>query len=255
MTVFHRYAQYYDLLYRDKDYASEIDYIVSLIREYAPDAETILDLGCGSGIHAAGLFRRGYDVHGVDASRHMIACASDRRERETGTQSGRLSFSCGDIRDYRTDRSFDVVTALFHVMSYQIADEDILRAIETAGIHLNPGGIFIFDCWHGPAVLALRPESRIKKMEDDTISVVRTAQPVMHPRLNSVDVQYHITVRHKDTGSTEEIEELHRMRYLFTPEITSFLSSKNFSVLRAEEWLTRHEPGPHSWSVCYVAAI
>ena len=49
MKVFGNYGQYYNLIYEDKDYASEVDYIESLIRKNAPHARTILDLGCGTG--------------------------------------------------------------------------------------------------------------------------------------------------------------------------------------------------------------
>ncbi len=34
-TVFQRYSQYYDLLYRDKEYQAEVDYIVQTLRSVA----------------------------------------------------------------------------------------------------------------------------------------------------------------------------------------------------------------------------
>ena len=36
------YALYYDLLYRDKDYQTEADYITTLIRQYHPQAKSLL---------------------------------------------------------------------------------------------------------------------------------------------------------------------------------------------------------------------
>ena len=67
MAVFYSYAQYYDLLYREKDYPGEVDYVDALIKKYAVnDARTILDLGCGTGGHAILLARKGYRVTGVD---------------------------------------------------------------------------------------------------------------------------------------------------------------------------------------------
>ena len=42
------YSQYYDLLYSDKDYTSEVDYVDGLIRTNARNSKTLLDLGfCG----------------------------------------------------------------------------------------------------------------------------------------------------------------------------------------------------------------
>jgi SAM-dependent methyltransferase len=107
---------------------------------------------------------------------------------------GQLTFSPGDIRDIRLNKSFDAVIALFHVISYQTTNEDVTAAFETAGHHLKPGGIFIFDVWYGPAVLTEHPEVRIKRMADEKTEITRLAEPVLHPNENRVDVHYHVFV-------------------------------------------------------------
>ena len=66
MSVFAGYSRYYDLLYRDKDYAGEAEYIAALIKRYAPDAKTLMEIGSGTGAHAAELAEMGYEVAGVD---------------------------------------------------------------------------------------------------------------------------------------------------------------------------------------------
>ena len=37
--IFEKYAKYYDLLYKDKDYKAESEYISSLIKKYMPKAK------------------------------------------------------------------------------------------------------------------------------------------------------------------------------------------------------------------------
>jgi len=44
-AVFNDYARYYDLLYRDKDYAAEAEYVAGLIQKFHPSAQSILELG------------------------------------------------------------------------------------------------------------------------------------------------------------------------------------------------------------------
>jgi methylase of polypeptide subunit release factors len=66
MSVFGAYARYYDLLYRDKDYAAEAQYVHRLIQSHALGARSILELGCGTGAHAVLLAGEGYRIHGVD---------------------------------------------------------------------------------------------------------------------------------------------------------------------------------------------
>ncbi len=63
--VFENYSQYYDLLYQDKDYIAESEFIHSLIQKFANNAKTVLDLGCGTGRHDILLSQQGYDVTGV----------------------------------------------------------------------------------------------------------------------------------------------------------------------------------------------
>ena len=167
MSVFNHYARYYDLLYKNKNYAAEADYIHQLIQTYKPSSQSILELGCGTGLHAALLAEKKYLVHGIDQSADMIEKALIRK-----ATSSKLSFAQADVRDYRSDEKYDVVISIFHVMSYQTTNKDLLAAFKTAQAHLKPEGIFIFDCWYGPAVLTEPPVVRVKRMEDDMISVV-----------------------------------------------------------------------------------
>ncbi len=250
MSVFGAYSRYYNLLYKDKDYAGEAEYVRGLIARHCPEPRTVLDLGCGTGRHDLLLSQMGYEITGVDQSAEMLAIAKANADQ---SQSQSLDFIQGDIRSVRLGTTFDVVISLFHVISYQTTNEDLAAAFATARTHLKPGGIFIFDCWYGPAVLTDRPAVRVKRLEDDSISVKRIAEPVMHPNDNLVDVNYHVFIRDKSSDAVEEVLETHRMRYLFRPELELLLRECGMSVVEASEWLTGREPGFDTWGVCFVA--
>ena len=68
-VVFDAYAQYYDLLYCDKDYSAEAEYVALLIRRYAPEARRILELGCGTGETSVALARSGAGGRSVSCGR------------------------------------------------------------------------------------------------------------------------------------------------------------------------------------------
>jgi len=244
MSVFGTYSRYYNLLYQDKDYAGEAEYIRSLITRHCPQAQTVLDLGCGTGQHDHLLAQMGYDVTGIDRSEEMLNIAN--------AQSSTPTFHQDDIRTVRLNTTFDVIISLFHVMSYQTTNADLAAAFATARAHLKPGGLFLFDCWYGPAVLTDRPSVRVKRLEDGVISVTRIAEPVMHENDNLVDVNYQVLVRDKSSGDVVELKESHQMRYLFRPELELLLAEAGLSLFESVEWLTDNKPGFTTWVVCFL---
>jgi SAM-dependent methyltransferase len=248
-AVFGKYSSYYDLLYKDKDYGAETGYVHGLMQRYAPGAESILELGCGTGRHAFLLAQKGYTVTGVDSSEKMLLMA---RERASQLPRQQLNFVRGDIRDICLDTKFDEVIALFHVMSYQTTNEDLQAAFAAAAKHLRSGGIFVFDCWYGPGVLTDPPQVRVKRMEDDRLKVTRIAEPVTHPDKNTVDVGYRVFLHDKINGQTEELTETHRMRYLFSPEVESLASASGMGLMLSEEWMTGKPLGCGTWNACFV---
>lgn len=243
------YAAYYNLLYRDKNYGQETDYVDSLIKKYScSEASSLLNLGCGTGNHDFLLADMGYSVTGVDLSASMVEIARGK----IGEKNKKIKFFQGDIRELRLRKKFDVVTSLFHVMSYQNSNEDVLRTMKTAKIHLRKNGLFIFDCWNGPGVLRDLPATREKELEDEAIKVKRLAVPVIHYKENIVDVNFKLTITNKKTGEITPLEEKHPMRYFFTPELRLFFSQAGFTLLDCFAWLSSTPPDENSWNAVYI---
>jgi SAM-dependent methyltransferase len=250
MNCFGDYSSYYNLLYKDKDYAGEAQYVHELIQKYRPGAKTILNLGCGTGNHDFELAKLGYKVTGIDLSAEMLAAANNCTTT-IDTQTSSPNFIHGDIRTVRLNKTFDVVISLFHVMSYQTTNDDLRAAFNTAKTHLDSGGLFLFDCWYGPAVLTDPPVIRVKRLADDDIEVLRIAEPVMRYNENLVDVNYLVMITNKSTGAVEQIKELHRMRYLFIPEIYELARMNSMEKLFACEWMEKCEPTTQSWGAIF----
>jgi SAM-dependent methyltransferase len=182
----------------------------------------------------------------------MLELAEARLAEMSPEQASRVEFSQGDIRTVRLNSKFDAVISLFDVISYQTTNEDLKAAFATAKAHLKSGGVFIFDCWYGPAVLSDRPQVQVKRVENEEIALTRIAEPVMYPNENCVDVDYQLLIKHKLSGKVEELRECHRMRYLFTPEVQDFFSSAEMEMVASYAWMTDREPGFDAWNVCFV---
>lgn len=252
--VFDHYSRYYDLLYQDKDYEGEADYVRELILQFQPAAKTILELGSGTGRHAELLAAQGLKVTGVELSPQMLEIANERAQRLAAEgPSTNFSIQQGDARNFRIDQHFDTVISLFHVASYQVTNVDILNMFQTANHHLRPGGCFVFDVWYGPAVLAQQPAVRVKRLEDDAVSVLRIAEPCINTYANRVDVQYTVLVSDKLSGAVEQFTECHPMRYYFPLELDLIANQSGFEIVHSEGWMSGHAPSEQTWGVAFVA--
>ena len=247
MNVFKNYSRYYDLLYKDKDYEGEVNYVTTLLNKYAPHTKTLLDLGCGTGKHDFYLVNKGYQVTGVELSQDMIDIAKQEFNHKD------FEILQGDIRNFKLDKTFDSILSLFHVISYQTTNEDVINSFKGIKSHLKKDGIFIFDVWFGPCVVTEKPEHRVKQLEDDKIKVKRVCNPVIYPEKNIVDVNYSISIENKCDNSTEEVNETHTMRYFFTPEMEFMLNSAGLELIHSEQWITGAKPDFNTFSVCFIA--
>ena len=241
--VFDAYSRYYDLLYQDKDYEGEVEYIDSLLQAYGVSGCELLEFGSGTGKHGRLLGEKGYNIIGIELSDSMV----QKAQKTDG-------FTCqqGDMRTISLGRSFDAVLALFHVVSYQTTNADVLAVFQRAAEHLKKGRLFVFDIWYSPAVYNLKPETRVKRMTNDEVEVVRIAEPNILPNENKVEVNYTVFVHDKITNSFRKFSETHPMRHFSILEMEHFAEINNFQVIKTEEYLTGNSPSEKTWGVCFV---
>lgn len=240
MAVFCEYAEYYNLLYKDKNYKEEVDYIQTLWDKYAPgQAKSILDLGCGTGRHDAEFVKLGCELCGIDPSPEMLEQAKKNVPE--------ASFIEGTAANFKVDKTFDVVVSLFHVMSYQCSNDDLYNSFKNVFEHLNSGGLFIFDFWYGPAVLRYLPQVKTKRLENELIEAARHTKPIMKYNENIVEVNFDLQIKNKTNNSEKNIKECHRMRYLFMPELTFMLEQIGLKILHAGKWMSPEPLSETSW--------
>jgi SAM-dependent methyltransferase len=242
---FNNYSRYYDLLYKDKDYKEEVEYLMNLIENVNPNSKYLIELGSGTGNHAFELCKKGFIITGLERSTAMVNLA--RAKFIDG-----FSTLVADIENYELHQTFDAAISLFHVICYLNSNDSLIACFNSTNKHLKPGGIFIFDVWYSPAVYNLKPTRRTKKMEDDCIDVTRHSVPVIHYNTNVVDVNYEIIIKDKMTDTRNLFKEKHPMRHFSFPEIELLADLTGFKLIKAEEYLTGKVPGNDTWSVCFI---
>jgi SAM-dependent methyltransferase len=245
VNPFGDYAECYAALYQDKDYAGEARFVSRILRKWGAKKSALLELGCGTGSYTR-LFARDFRrIVGVDRSPDMLEQAL--LNAQPPTEAKNISYRQGDIRTLRLRAQFDVVAALFHVISYQTENADLKQAFGSARRHLKRNGLFLFDFWHGPGVLHHLPERRFKHVETEAIRVDRRTSPHLDPLRNTVQVTFDITLHRKKTGKARRFREKHLMRYLFRPEVEELCGASGFELLEFGEWRSGKRPGLQSW--------
>jgi len=253
MNTFAKYSKYYDLLYHDKDYSREVEFISKLLDANMPNGLNMLELGCGTGRHAAILAEKKWFIDGIDISIDMIKVAENRKKLLPKETVNRLKFIHSDIRNFDTGKQYDVILSLFHVVSYLNSNKDISDMFGCVKKHLKPGGIFIFDYWYGPAVLSNKPVIKIKRINLPDINITRISEPTLYPNTSLVDINYEIQICDNNNQHMQFINERHCMRYFFLNEIQQYLHEAGLSLLSSSEWLTSEAPGWNTWGVYSIA--
>lgn len=250
MKVFDDYADYYDCLYQDKDYQADSDFLEEIFGRYSKEpTRKVLDLGCGTAGHCLVLAKRGYKITGIDLSSKMLRIA----KRKAEDKKIEIDFVQGDIRNIDLNKTFDAAISMFAVISYQIRNKDLALTFESTFKHLRKNGLFIFDCWSGPAVLAQGPQDRLKIVKKEGQRIIRFAHPILNTLKHTVDVEYKVLRIFKDK-ILDELSEVHKMRFFFPQEIKYYLEKAGFKPLEICPFLRLNEtPTEKDWNITVIA--
>ncbi len=134
MASYEKFARFYDAV--NGEPRERILQLLDFVARYRPQAESVLELGCGTGAILAG-FGSGLALTGVDLSDEMLEYA--RRRCPTAR------FIEGDITSFSLGERFDVIICVFDTLNHVTTFEAWLSTFERVREHLNEGGLFIFD--------------------------------------------------------------------------------------------------------------
>lgn len=132
----------YDTVMAHVEYDMWAAYIADLLALHHPEAQTVLELGCGTGSLALELNTwEAYDYLGTDLSPQMIAIA---REKAAAVEAA-VQFTVMDFTQLQVPTPVDVVLLLYDGLNYLLETTQILQVFQQVYEVLTPGGIFIFD--------------------------------------------------------------------------------------------------------------
>lgn len=139
--AYETFADYYDKLTANAEYAKRADYILDILKKHNHTAGLTLDLACGTGSLTLELKKRGVDIYGVDASADMLSVALQKASDE-GEQILFLRQKMQSLDLYGTiDTCVCTLDSVNHITDKNI----LLRAFKKVSLFMNKGGIFMFD--------------------------------------------------------------------------------------------------------------
>lgn len=154
MEIYQDFAEVYDRFMDNIPYEEWGERLDGLIRKYGVskperDAEEVLDsernlvvdLGCGTGTMTELMYRKGYDMIGVDMSEAMLSLAM-RKKEESGSEILYLQQDMLELELYST---VGTVFSVCDSLNYILEEEELSEVFSLVNNYLFPGGLFIFD--------------------------------------------------------------------------------------------------------------
>ncbi len=154
MEAYTDFASVYDTFMDETPYEEWAEFIHKLIKEYGisePDSKAdsaldseknlVLDLGCGTGTLTELLYRKGYDMIGVDYSQEMLNIALSKKEK-SGSE---ILYLCQDMRELDLFSTIGTVISACDSVNYLLEEEEVVETFRLVNNYLYPGGVFIFD--------------------------------------------------------------------------------------------------------------
>lgn len=141
MSNYDIFAFYYDSLTQNVDYAGRADYIAEIIRRRGHNAGITLDLACGTGSLTLELYKRGFDVYGIDSSMTMLSVAKDKSADEEAD----ILYLCQKMQNLDLYGTVNTVVCALDSINHLDTATQIQAAFDKVSFFMDPDGLFIFD--------------------------------------------------------------------------------------------------------------
>jgi SAM-dependent methyltransferase len=138
-------AKYYDGAYSSMKDLVDAPFYLGLAKE---SRGPVLEIGCGTGRVLLPIARAGVEIEGVDNSLPMLGILKEKLAREEASVRARVTLEPGDMRDFRLNRRFALVTIPFRPLQHMYTVEDQGKALSSAAAHVAERGLIALDVFY-----------------------------------------------------------------------------------------------------------
>ena len=242
------YSNIYDFLYTQKNYIKEFLLIKKIIKDNLSKPSSLIDLGCGTGKYSNLLTKLKLNVVGVDRSKEMLKIAKKKFNKNK-----KLTFVNSNINKINLKKKFDIISALFHILSYQTSTTNINSFFKNAHSHLKQNGILIFDFWFKDGVLKLQTPVRVREFNNNFYKIVRVKISKWFKNIDQISDIHNLVVLNKKNKKISKFSETHKMKYFEMSFIKKKLKEHNFKFIKSLDLQTGRKISSKSWGAMVVA--
>jgi len=246
-----RHAELYDLFYAEKPYNEEAKFVDACIQKFGEGgSKKLLELACGTGRHALEMEKLGYKVTATDYSADML---SQAKQKAVAAASA-VDFRQQDMRALNIPEApFDAVMCLFDSIGYVATNENIFKVLQSVHQHLKPGGLFIFEFWHAPAMLKNFDPLRVRRWKLADREVLRISETILEDAQQLAHVSYSVYEFLPDQ-TYKTLSETQTNRFFLLQEMKAFLAHSGFEALKAFNGFSPDETiSDSTWHVVMAA--
>lgn len=186
-AIYRHLAEYYDLLYPEKDYKKESDKIRKIIKRHKKtNGNHLLEVACGTGKHAQFL-SHDFSILATDKHTAMLRVACKNG-------NGAI-FAQADMASLNLRTQFDVILCLFSSIGYVKTVPNLRRTVRNFARHLKTGGVVLIDPWRSRA--EFKTGTYLTTYDSADLKIVILAIATVRGNLSVTDDHYLIAQKNK----------------------------------------------------------
>lgn len=241
--IYEKLAYVYDHLTRDINRKRTAEFIEDLFRKHGLNPRSILDLGCGTGVFAVEMCKRGYSVTGVDLSTDMLSCAKTRITEE----DAEVFLINQDMTELELNKSMDAAVCLVDGVNHITDPQKVERFFLLVFKHLKPGGLFIFDVNTRHKLETVMGDKVFYSIDDDVTCLWQSSFDA-----SSCISESDITLFIKKRSLFERFDEVICERAYENEELRMYIINAGFGLVDIYDGETLKQPGEDSERLYYV---
>ena len=206
----------------------------------------VVDLGCGTGTLTNLMYKKGYDMIGIDSSESMLDVAQKKRDDKEYD----ILYINQDMRDLDLYSTVGTIFSVCDSINYLLRESEVLRTFKLIEKFLYPGGLFMFDfntVYKYENVLA----SNTIAENRENCAFIWDNYYDEELRLNEYDLSIFIEQAEQDVF--KRYVETHYQKGYTLEQMREFLDQAGLKIILVKDSDTRDDPTDESQRIFIVA--